>query len=316
VIRNFKILKEGYQLIELYIPSSEIKKKKEDFIGREGNVEIVKDTSLGKSEKIIPTEYFQKRPIKQELIDVLVNNPEELLTKEGKMKDYSIFECHCVPQLARLKKADDKRKKFVEELIKLMKEKYPLPREEPIKICSIASGGCFQELVVHANLVKLGYKVDWCLGDPFYYKSENLETHPTIADFSKLIKSMSKETEIKVSYDFQAFFSEYKKLKRDIFLLIDSDLRGSLTEIELGKFWRKFPRKYDEYIRRHPNDFHKKDNTKVEISTLSKIDIVIRNLIPHERIYVFTYKKEGKASFYINYFKEKRPDIVSEEIKI
>lgn len=229
-----------------------------------------------------------------QLISLLVNAPEKLLEKvpnssKSRMKDYpNIFECHCLPQLSRDK--TNKRLQMEDAFIKTVQEKFPLPRKEPITLSSIASSGCFQELVLHAKLIKLGYSVNWILVDPMYYEdSKSPEQNPTYKEFVSLVKSISPDSQCEPSRDYEELFAVPHGLKPDVFMAIDVDLYGIVeAETKLVEsdpsFVKQDPR-FAAFVRDKITEANSRGETKIYIPHIAKIHLLVRSQ-PQSKIFV------------------------------
>ncbi len=170
-------------------------------------------------------------------LKALAERPESLLTiyKPPQAKWRAFFECACCPAFDRTKSLV--RKRTEEILIGKIQEKYPLNQKKSLTICSIASGGCFQELILHAKLTLLGYQVNWVLVDPAYF-SEGASSDTACKDAAEAFKAFTKEhtpkTQVTIAYDSDQIFSHLRQgdLKPDIFLSIHSDLENTHAVVE------------------------------------------------------------------------------------
>lgn len=228
----------------------------------------------------------------ENLVEALTTIPRSLLNR-GVMKAYpSISECHCCIGLSRdINKFSDIRKRIETKLVQAINNKFP--KNQPLKILSIASGGCFQELVLHALLVKSGYTVHWTVIDPTYFDSKSSKT---VEDFEKLVKEISPDSKVKAWYDMEGIFAEYQRENSpdlpQVVLAIDADL-NHLNEItpELQESMRD-----DPHYRRLPQ----KPNM---INDLAKLHLLVSSRFNHPRIQAWT-EKVSKTNIFpqISYF--------------
>lgn len=235
--------------------------------------EVAKDIATLSSSQVTEPE---KKISTDDLLKDLVSNPQSCLIRPNPgstksiMKGHEhIYECSCKSFFVRSgNEISDLRLKMENSLIRKIKMKFPLPQEKPITICSFASAGCFQELVLHAKLTDLGYKVNWVLVDPIYFEPQkgdvskpiqgSPESHPTIKQFTNLISEISKSSKDKPTCE---VYSDYKQiLKRegggflkkepkvspDVFLLIDSELNA---EVEVDAKLLKNDPNFDSTIK-------------------------------------------------------------------
>ena len=176
--------------------------------------------------------FLTEQKTHHEDLKALVERPETLLTQgeppQAKWKAF--FECACCSTFDRTKSLV--RKRTEEILINKIQEKYPLNQKKSLTICSIASGGCFQELILHAKLTLLGYQVNWVLVDPAYF-SEGACKNAAEA-FQAFTKEHTPQTQVTVAYDSDQIFSHLRQgdLKPDIFLSIHSDLESTHAIVE------------------------------------------------------------------------------------
>lgn len=181
---------------------------------------------------------FEMISERESLMHALTTNPASLLN-EGRgplvsmIDQPPISECSCKVQFSRGRKGPlDVRKILENSLVQKLQESSLFSKEKPLLICSIGSGGCFQELVIHARLVKEGYQVNWVLADPIYSEnSEKPEEHPTIQQFTHLARQISPETAVQIQEDGLNAISEFAKEGRaepDIILFIDFDLQKAV----------------------------------------------------------------------------------------
>lgn len=139
-------------------------------------------------------------------------------------KNSSLYECDCDLRRTSSHKRSQNEKQLIDKLTK----QFPLPHTEPLTLCSIGSAGCFEELVIHAQLVKLGYKVNWILVDPIYYEQNQPNEHRIICDFKKFAKMISPDIEVQVQRDGIETIDSFKTTgtSPNAFLMLDSDLEG------------------------------------------------------------------------------------------
>lgn len=143
-------------------------------------------------------------PTWKEYVEILAGRkPRSLLVKgvrhsNAMLQNHpEITECHCQQQLSRpgIYQAD-MRQQLEVQLIERIKKEFPDKTKE-LCILSVASGGLFQEMVIHSRLVKLGYRIHWIFNDTMYAKppgQEEVETkermdpeqHPAIKTFRAL----------------------------------------------------------------------------------------------------------------------------------
>lgn len=105
----------------------------------------------------------------------IILRPEEFF-EDGEGFFYSKYhkdlgECRCSANFSRIDypstSSNINLRKMAEALV-LSAVKQFFPKKETIRICVIESGGCFQELVIHALITKIGKAVHWVLVDPRY----------------------------------------------------------------------------------------------------------------------------------------------------
>jgi hypothetical protein len=100
--------------------------------------------------------------------DILIRKPLELLEEDREISymlgDNGIRECACSCEMGRTRPECDDRKRY--ESLFLSAVRQFIPEKNPIRICAIGAGGCFNELVLHALLTKMEKTVQWVMVDP------------------------------------------------------------------------------------------------------------------------------------------------------
>ncbi|MDR3624129.1 MAG: hypothetical protein P4L16_03195 [Chlamydiales bacterium] len=244
-------------------------------------------------------------PKRAALIQALTQNPASLLDENGKMKEYpGIAECHCHPSLSRNKDSDS-RGIFETQLIELISKEFH-SKKEPLWICSIAPGSCFQEIVLHAKLTELGYQVNWILADPDYLlktsdedkKTSSSITTNTLDQAKQLFQMIDPKSEIINGHDFEHLFGslestnpQFKYPTPQVFLTIDSGLGGNLMPIDKEKF--------DKHAHILPKRF--KDNYSGYINLLNKLRIQVETL-ETAKICGILEKDAGNVKAFLQYY--------------
>lgn len=125
-------------------------------------------------------------PLSEEEKGLLIESPISLLnSRPTRMKGHPLItECNCLSGLSR---TGDARYAIERKIIEKITGK--VSSGGNVKIMSVGAGGCFQELVLTAQLNLLGYTADWTLVDPGFFSAET-RSHAgmeTMEEFGRLI---------------------------------------------------------------------------------------------------------------------------------
>jgi hypothetical protein len=168
-----------------------------------------------------PTSLFSSP---QSLIEEMEKDPTEVYSRILK-KYRSIWECQCdtfdrgtVPARILLERS------FTKEIALKCPDK-----NSPIRLCSLGSGGCFEELVLICLLLKAGYtNIQFKLIDPFY--KNDIKTILDLCDI--LFEELDAATKVSIDTecDFDAYLDEIERNEQlipgAIFLI---DIQGVLV---------------------------------------------------------------------------------------
>lgn len=98
--------------------------------------------------------------------------------------------CQCCKNMSLGRRID-----FNYSLIDMVNQLFQDKR--PLVICSVGSGNCYHELMIHAAFVGQGHKVSWILIEP-YVDKESSTTHKATVEFKKMVKFLSGETSVEL----------------------------------------------------------------------------------------------------------------------
>ncbi len=163
----------------------------------------------------------------------LVKKPEILFNDaDFKTKFPGLNECHC-PLLDRVTHPEW-RKTLENKVIECISEQ-GLDQTKTLRIASVGSGSCFQELVLLTKLLDKGFTdIQFILIDPVYVKKTTTHEHIAVESFKSFIKSeiSSDYPKAKIDIEVQGDFEEYlqqtaKENQPHAFLLIDLFDEGS-----------------------------------------------------------------------------------------
>lgn len=185
---------------------------------------------------------------RDELMMGLLSDPNSVYTypsdpRVPSLKGFPyIRECQCIDGFKReeMRTGIPNCRQIAEDaMIKMIQEKFPLRDHPTVTLCSIASCYCAQELVVHAKLIQLGYKVNWLLVDPIY---ETPVGKHILHDFHQAVKLLNGKQRTEFAYLKSVEELTEKTLKEvgmkpDVFFAIDL---GRFNEKSAKVFQAKF----------------------------------------------------------------------------
>lgn len=273
---------------------------------------------------------FGSKPSKeiQELMNKLITNPKELLRssdagkidRQPHMEGYPhLGECHCRPALSRPAEVGDLRRTLEVNIVEKIRNKFSTNR--PLRILSIGAGRCFQELVLHAHLANLGYRIEWTLVDPLFFikdddNHDNINPQAILQEFQTLVVKMSSQSSVKTWFDVESFIGEYVRRQEngfdlpDVILAIDSDLESNFQTI--GATVNQQLVCDPGFIRRHFV------STPKYMNDIQKLGLFVRDF-KNQRIYAGTRRGQYTEQGFVRYFRansSNQPQNPNEDFKL
>lgn len=176
------------------------------------------DENKNKIVKFIKNPFFLKK--------ILNLSPYKLLDKHGFNLDRMIgtkwiTECSCNSggRKERENKFNCKRWLFECQILKNLEDVIS-PFQTTLTVVSLASAGCFQELVLHARILKKYSQlqtIHWVLIDPVYFsdssKSKGDPNFETVKEFNQRINLLAPGSRVTCFKNHQAFFEQIEEMQ-------------------------------------------------------------------------------------------------------
>ena len=121
----------------------------------------------------------------------------EVEGKSIRLVGTSLCECHCFASVDRSASAYrlNPRVQLEKQLTLKIKEMIQLgkiDKSKPLLLCSLGPGGLLEELIIHANLAKLGLEIHWILIEPYYFEQSSVKKNMApLADFYSYASALS-----------------------------------------------------------------------------------------------------------------------------